>query len=127
MLTSCTYQFDSCPNTNYVEQFSDARNYCAKGKAGLAKSLKDWHFAENQVLLEIFPVDEEKGNFVREVRNVLFSSVRPTALQSKIKLAAVSDKVLIELMDMDAEAVSSDNAFLQVISCTFKLLNNVYY
>lgn len=60
-------------------------------------------------------MDQEKDNFVREVRNVLFSSVKPTALQSELKLAAVSDHVLELILDIDAEAILSDEDFLQVV------------
>ena len=108
----------SSPNINYMQYFIYNTNHCLikdVNQLVLAKTLKSWHFDENQILLKTFPLDQEKSNFVREVRNVLFSSVKPTALQSKLKLAAVSDHTLEHILDIDAEAISSDEEFLQVV------------
>ena len=70
-------------------------------------------FDDYQLLLNTFSIDQEKRNFVREVRNSLFSSVKPTPLKSDIKLAALSSEVLEDILDM-SEQMKRDNEFLNV-------------
>lgn len=45
-------------------------------------------------LIEAFPVDEVGGNFVRTVKNCMFSRSIPTPLKGPLRLAAVSKVVL---------------------------------
>ena len=125
------HSLDNCPNINYIEQFYRNKKilgFCSPEKEKvasriqrkLAYSLEDWHFNESQILFETFPLDKETGNFVREVRNVLFSYVKPTALKSRLRLAGVSSDVLQQVLDMEPEHMFKNDAFLEV--STMKLL-----
>ena len=73
-----------------------------------------WRFSR-AALLEKFPIDKERRNFVREVRKALFSLVAPTPLQLPPELVAVSSGAL-ELLDLNVKSVISDKVFLNVAS-----------
>ena len=60
-----------------------------------------WDFAGDQILVSSFPVDPIRQNYVREVRNALFSAVSPIPLKESPLLAAVSEDVLMYIMDLD--------------------------
>uniref|UniRef100_A0A672ZCM8 Selenoprotein O n=1 Tax=Sphaeramia orbicularis TaxID=375764 RepID=A0A672ZCM8_9TELE len=64
---------------------------------------------------ETFPVDEISGNFVRTVKNCIFSKSIPTPLKGPLKLAALSKVVIEEILDLDM-AVTHSSDFLQFIS-----------
>ncbi len=67
----------------------------------LIQSMTDWSFAENSVLVNTFPIDPERRNFVRRhLKGCLFSAVKPTPLQTPIKLAALSYSVLQGILDL---------------------------
>ena len=117
-------QMENCPEVNFIELvngeqthlgFCPNRNeaFQVKIPPKLAKSLREWHLNDFQILLNTFPIDKEQRNFVREVRNVLFSSMKPTPLKSDIKLAAFSSEVLEEILDMSGQ-MKRDNEFLKV-------------
>lgn len=122
LMVSALDGLDSCQNLNHIDLFYPENNVCAREdvKNGhihepkLATSMNEWHLDEKQILYETFPIDKERRNFVREVRNVLFSSVEPTVLKSKVRMAAVSTKVLQDILNMDAKRIATDDKFLQV-------------
>ncbi|XP_056155280.1 protein adenylyltransferase SelO-like isoform X2 [Lampris incognitus] len=66
-------------------------------------------------LLEAFPVDEVDGNFVRTVKNCIFSKSTPTPLKGSLTLATVSKNVIEDILDLDVNAIQSDD-FLQYAS-----------
>eukprot|EP00058_Branchiostoma_floridae_P008262 XP_002593750.1 hypothetical protein BRAFLDRAFT_124471 [Branchiostoma floridae] len=66
----------------------------AKSEDHLIRSFEDWRFAEDQLLLRTFPLDPEKKNYVRQVRDAVFSVVEPTPFNTRVKLVAASDEVL---------------------------------
>ncbi|KAM3593455.1 uncharacterized protein V6R79_013326 [Siganus canaliculatus] len=68
-----------------------------------------------QKLLEAFPVDEADGNFVRTVKNCIFSKSIPTPLKGPLRLAAVSKNVIEEILNLDMAVTKSDE-FLQYAS-----------
>lgn len=80
----------------------------------LLKNINEWKLADQQMLVSTFPVDAEKRNFVREVKNALFSEVYPTPLKNP-KLAAVSEDALISLLDLDP-SVKYSNKFTHFVS-----------
>ena len=115
-------QVGNCSKINFIEQvygkqtdlgFCPKRNETAQVKM-LARSMKEWHFHEKQILLETFAIDTERRNFVRKVSGTLFSLVKPTPLKSDIKLAAFSSEVLEHILDMDSEQMKTDKEFLKV-------------
>uniref|UniRef100_A0A3P8SP37 Selenoprotein O n=1 Tax=Amphiprion percula TaxID=161767 RepID=A0A3P8SP37_AMPPE len=66
-------------------------------------------------LIESFPLDEVDGNFVRTVKNCLFSKCIPTPLKGPLRLAAVSKDVIEEILDLDM-AVTQSEDFLRYVS-----------
>ncbi|KAF7664649.1 hypothetical protein LDENG_00170480 [Lucifuga dentata] len=66
-------------------------------------------------LIESFPVDEVYGNFVRTVKNCIFSKSIPTPLKGPLRLAAVSKDVIEGILDLDV-AVTQTNDFLHYAS-----------
>uniref|UniRef100_A0A3B4ZN00 Selenoprotein O n=2 Tax=Stegastes partitus TaxID=144197 RepID=A0A3B4ZN00_9TELE len=66
-------------------------------------------------LMEAFPLDEVDGNFVRTVKNCLFSKSFPTPLKGPLRLAAVSKDVIEGILDLDMALTQSDD-FLQYVS-----------
>ncbi|XP_029935515.1 uncharacterized protein LOC115379012 [Myripristis murdjan] len=65
-------------------------------------------------LLEAFPVDQVDGNFVRAVRNCVFSKSIPTPLKGPLRLAAVSKDVIEGILDLDAAVTQSEDFLLYV-------------
>ncbi|XP_078147505.1 protein nucleotidyltransferase YdiU-like isoform X4 [Centroberyx gerrardi] len=60
-------------------------------------------------LIEAFPVDEVDGNFVRTVKNCIFSKSVPTPLKGPLRLAAVSKDVIEGILDLDVAVTRSDD------------------
>ena len=52
------------------------------------------HHRKSVLLSETFPLDLEKRNFIRQVKNAVFSVVHPTPFNTSVQLAAVSYDVL---------------------------------
>ncbi|XP_070568089.1 protein adenylyltransferase SelO-like isoform X2 [Ptychodera flava] len=80
----------------------------------LIGSLEDWSFA-NSLLLDTFPIDKEKKNYVREVKDAIFSVVLPTPLQTPVKLVAVAHPVLEDILDLHPNVTKSEY-FLAFVS-----------
>lgn len=74
----------------------------------LHKSLKTWRFAHQQIL-DTFPVDPERRNFIRQVKNAVFSRVDPTPFKTKVQLAAYSDDALRTILDMSPQIANSSD------------------
>ncbi|CAJ1082663.1 protein adenylyltransferase SelO-1%2C mitochondrial-like [Xyrichtys novacula] len=66
-------------------------------------------------LMESFPVDEVDGDFVRTVKNCIFSKSIPTPLKGPLRLAAVSKDVIEGILDLDLALTQSDD-FLGFVS-----------
>ncbi|XP_041824064.1 protein adenylyltransferase SelO-like isoform X2 [Melanotaenia boesemani] len=62
-------------------------------------------------LLESLPVDDVNGNFVRTVKNCVFSKSVPTPLRGPLRLAAVSKDVIEGILELDV-AVTQSESFL---------------
>ncbi|XP_033748602.1 protein adenylyltransferase SelO-like [Pecten maximus] len=81
---------------------------CDVDKYTLASTLKDWGFnSQRNVILSEFPIDPVKKNYVRQVKNSLFSITYPVPLRSRTILAAISDDVLVNILDLDPVVVRS--------------------
>ena len=85
---------------------------------------EQWGFMPFSVLLQSFPVDREKKNYVRQVQGAVFSTVRPIPLKYKPHLAAVSSEVLTEILDLKTLAAESE-AFVQFVAGNNILPNSV--
>ncbi|XP_042657927.1 protein adenylyltransferase SelO isoform X2 [Tyto alba] len=75
-------------------------------------------------LLDPFPVDAIQENYVRNVRNCIFSVVYPTPFKSRVRLVAVSKEVLENILDLDI-AVKGTSDFLQFVSGGKVILGSV--
>ncbi|CAI5672716.1 unnamed protein product [Oreochromis niloticus] len=58
-------------------------------------------------LLEALPIDKVDGNFVRTVKNCIFSKSIPTPLKGPLRLAAASKDVIEGILDLDASVTRS--------------------
>ncbi|KAM4544216.1 protein adenylyltransferase SelO-like [Fundulus diaphanus] len=63
-------------------------------------------------LIEALPVDEIDGNFVRTVKNCIFSKSNPTPLRGSLRLAAVSKDVIEGILDVDVAVTRSEDFLL---------------
>ncbi|OWF42250.1 selenoprotein O-like [Mizuhopecten yessoensis] len=93
----CKYDVDTC----------DAGELCL--------TFRDWKFNKRNLLLEEFPIDPVRDNYVRLVRNSVFSITSPIPLRSSPVLAAISDDVLVNILDLDP-AVTRNREFTEFVS-----------
>ncbi|XP_072364530.1 protein adenylyltransferase SelO-like isoform X1 [Scyliorhinus torazame] len=77
-------------------------------------SLDLWKLT-SQKLIESFPLDPIKENYVRQVRDCIFSAVQPEPFKSAAKLVAVSKEVVEDLLDLDV-SVTETKEFIQFVS-----------
>ncbi|XP_029384769.1 uncharacterized protein LOC115060800 [Echeneis naucrates] len=75
-------------------------------------------------LTEAFPIDQVDGNFVRTVKNCVFSKSFPTPLRGPLRLAAVSKDVIEGILDLDLTVTQSED-FLHYASGSRMLLGSV--
>ncbi|KAF4087773.1 hypothetical protein AMELA_G00074410 [Ameiurus melas] len=68
-----------------------------------------------QRLLDSLPLDGVKDNAVRTVKRCVFSPSQPTPLRGAVQLAAVSQDVLNNILDLD-ESVTRSEDFVQRVS-----------
>ncbi|XP_077772427.1 protein nucleotidyltransferase YdiU-like [Podarcis muralis] len=61
------------------------------------------------------PIDHIQENYVREVRDVIFSFVYPTPFKSRVLLVAVSKEVLEDILDLDM-SISDSEDFIQLVT-----------
>lgn len=66
-------------------------------------------------IMDKLPVDEVNGNFVRTVRNCIFSKSTPTPLRGPLRLAALSKDVVEGILNVALSAAQTDE-FLQYAS-----------
>ncbi|XP_005109894.2 protein adenylyltransferase SelO [Aplysia californica] len=81
---------------------------CLRNPEILYSSFQEWLTCFRQSLKDTFPVDKVKGNFVRTVRNALFSHVNPTGLKSNVKLCCASKAVLTDCLDLHPTVTVTD-------------------
>ncbi|KAM6102923.1 protein adenylyltransferase SelO-like isoform 2-T4 [Theristicus caerulescens] len=78
----------------------------------------------SESLLDPFPIDVIQANYVRNVRNCIFSIVYPTPFKSRVHLVAVSKEVLENILDLDI-SVKGTSDFLQFVSGGKVMLGSV--
>ncbi|XP_059039871.1 protein adenylyltransferase SelO-like isoform X2 [Mustela lutreola] len=88
-------------------------DYC-ETEAKLALSLDFWTLSSEN-LIAVFPVDPVKENYVRKVKNCIFSVAFPTPFKSRVRLVAVSKEVLEDILDLDLRVSETDD-FIQLVS-----------
>ncbi|XP_041421778.1 protein adenylyltransferase SelO isoform X2 [Xenopus laevis] len=77
-------------------------------------SVDQWSLSPDDVLDEL-PIDPNRNNYVRRVHKCIFSCVSPTPFTSEVRLIAVSEDVLENLLDL-AVSVGATDEFLQFVS-----------
>ncbi|XP_030898030.1 uncharacterized protein LOC102730594 [Leptonychotes weddellii] len=85
-----------------------------EAEAKLALSLDFWTLSSEN-LIAVLPVDPVKENYVRKVKNCIFSIAFPTPFKSRVRLVAVSKEVLEDILDLDF-SVSETDDFIQLVS-----------
>ncbi|GAA6213575.1 uncharacterized protein LOC108899996 [Lates japonicus] len=63
-------------------------------------------------LIEAFPGDEVDGNFIRTVKDCIFSKSIPTPLKGPLRLAAVSKDAIEGILDLDMAVTQSEDFLL---------------
>ncbi|KAK9953583.1 hypothetical protein ABG768_017567 [Culter alburnus] len=66
-------------------------------------------------LIDALPLDEVEGNFIRAVKGCVFSESQPTPLKEPLTLAAVSQDVLRNILDLN-ESVVQNEEFVGCVS-----------
>ncbi|XP_075853616.1 protein nucleotidyltransferase YdiU-like isoform X1 [Microcebus murinus] len=92
---------------------SHLQGYCER-EAKLASSLDFWTLSSDN-LIALLPSDPVKENYVRKVKNCIFSIAFPTPFKSRVRLVAVSKEVLEDILDLDL-SVSKTDDFIQLVS-----------
>ena len=87
-------------------------------------NFEDWAFIPVSVLRQTFPVDQETKNFVRQVHNVVFSTVYPVPFRHKPSLVAISSHVLTEILDLRTAAAAESSAFSEFVAGNLILPNS---
>ncbi|XP_072432092.1 protein adenylyltransferase SelO-like isoform X3 [Chiloscyllium punctatum] len=77
-------------------------------------SLDRWNLT-SQKLIDSFPLDPIKENYVRQVRDCIFSAVQPEPFTSAVKLVAVSKEVVEDLLDLDL-SITETKEFIRFVS-----------
>ena len=102
---------NSCHKENFRDTYLHLLNlskYCSVAH-GLV-NFKNWKFAEPESsLLQTFPVDDEKENYIREVKNAVFSIVHPVPLKTGLRLAALSTDALINILNIDPSSCNGSS------------------
>ncbi|XP_010561168.1 PREDICTED: selenoprotein O-like, partial [Haliaeetus leucocephalus] len=98
-----------------------APGHCPRQRG--AAELCAWPLS-SESLLDTFPVDATQENYVRNVRNCIFSVVYPTPFKSGVRLVAVSKEVLENILDLDI-SVKGTSDFLQFVSGGKVILGSV--
>jgi len=83
----------------------------------------EWSFTDKSLLLQVFPVDKETRNYVRQVPGVVFSNVRPVPLKHKAHLVAVSSEVITDILDLKTTSVLKSPTFAEFVAGNKVLLN----
>ena len=79
------------------------------------KTLTDWSFCQPNLLMETFPLDPVKENYVRRVPKCVFSHVTPDPLKTELTIISASDDALENILDLEP-GVKSDPKFAQFVA-----------
>ena len=77
---------------------------------------RDWTFTDKSLLFQVFPVDKETRNYVRQVQGVVFSTVRPVPLKHKPYLVAISSEVITDILDLKTTSVLESPTFVEFVA-----------
>uniref|UniRef100_UPI00398F634B protein adenylyltransferase SelO-like isoform X1 n=1 Tax=Pristiophorus japonicus TaxID=55135 RepID=UPI00398F634B len=102
----------SVDSSHYSVNGDDNLGYC---KINLKRPSMDVWNLTSQKLIESFPLDPIRKNYVRQVRDCIFSAVQPTPFKSAVTLVAVSKEVVEDLLDLDV-SITETKEFVQFVS-----------
>ncbi|TKC48337.1 hypothetical protein EI555_016292, partial [Monodon monoceros] len=116
----------------YSNKSNPEQGYCER-EVRLASSLDFWTLSSENLIgilwprlailltsgyvspATVLPIDPVKENYVRKVKNCVFSIAFPTPFKSRVHLVAVSKQVLEDILDLDL-SVSETDDFIQLVS-----------
>lgn len=76
----------------------------------------DWSFMDKSLLLQVFPIDKETRNYVRQVPGVVFSNVHPVPLKHKPNLVAISSEIVTDILDLKTTSVLESPTFVEFVA-----------
>ncbi|XP_053118339.1 protein adenylyltransferase SelO-like isoform X3 [Hemicordylus capensis] len=106
---------------HYINTSNLDQNYCERKRK--ASSFGGWRLSTEK-LTAMLPIDYIQENYVREVRESIFSVAYPTPFKSRALLVSVSKDVLEDILDLDV-SVSSTEDFLYLVSGTKIVLGSL--
>ncbi|WAQ99461.1 SELO-like protein [Mya arenaria] len=115
-----------CMNYSNASVFMTVNNVCLNKPQWHLFDISQWIFSTS-ILKTHFPIDTDKKNFVREVRNVLFSEIKPEPLKRNPKLAAVSDQVLSDILNLDPDRALAQTDFLKFANGDLNVRNQILF
>lgn len=80
------------------------------------KKFPYWTFSDSLLLSSGFSIDSEVRNYVRQVRNAVFSAVEPTPLKTEARIVAQSEDVLMEILDLNVTDCENSTDFVKFVS-----------
>ncbi|XP_071966008.1 protein adenylyltransferase SelO-like [Antedon mediterranea] len=104
---------ETCSQEKTSHQRLHTVSECAGGlglELPLFTSFGDWvlNVKPCKSVRENFPIDSIDKNYVRQVKNVLFSKVQPTPLKTQTQVVAVSEDVMEKILDLDPEVAKEE-------------------
>ncbi|XP_077158836.1 protein nucleotidyltransferase YdiU-like isoform X6 [Paroedura picta] len=105
---------------HYINKSDLDQGYCERKRK--LSSLGGWRLSTEELTgavscqcIAALPIDPIEKNYVRQVRDAIFSIVQPTPFKSRVLLVAVSEEVLEDILDLDVSASGTED-FLQLVS-----------
>ncbi|XP_041378651.1 protein adenylyltransferase SelO, mitochondrial-like [Gigantopelta aegis] len=104
--------------TNYILFYLQNVAFCSDAE-NVAYNLKSinrpmWNFSAHQSLYSTFPIDPVKENYVRKVKNILFSVVKPMPFRTKVSLVSASLDVVLNILNIDPSQLETKE-FIDVV------------
>lgn len=115
--TSVSFIYTQEGRSSYKIQYFDWLGVCP---ALILLELDDWHFSR-PYLCEVLPCRKERKDFVGRTNLVLFSIVNPVPLINDVRLAAVADDVLANILDLDHNNVWKSPGFAEFVGGNYVL------
>lgn len=89
----------------------------------LYSTILHWPLPSKQLLADRFLIDPETKNYVRKVKNALFSRTNTTPFEGSVTLVAWTEDVLIDLLDLNP-VVTKTPEFVGVFSGNVPLMKS---
>ncbi|KAJ8278101.1 hypothetical protein GJAV_G00083830 [Gymnothorax javanicus] len=115
LMLSKAADLDHCGNSGtYINNESQHHvhfrrsNFSCYGKKTNSIALDSLRLSSRK-LIDAFTLDEVTDNFVRTVHHCVFSVTQPTPLKGQLKVAAVSNDVLEQILDLNSSVAQSED------------------